>query len=155
MDQPDQETPSVAELIQLVVDRPDWDETSAMVLIFETTTGERVAESFEDGDVPFLEIEFTPTIAARLPVCEEIAGDAGDMAEMMTDCAGRVTNTFNQLSETCLGVQNAASNCSCSLVATSFDDENGNDVPDEGEKNDFEFEHAVCDNEYSTLPQRK
>jgi hypothetical protein len=144
---PDQETENVAELIQLVVNRPDWDETSAVVLIFETTTGERIAESFEDGDVPFLRIEFSSTIATRLPVCEDNEDDAGDKARMRADCEGRVTNTFNQLSETCLGVENAASSCSCSLVPTSFDDENDDDVPDEGEKKDYAFEHAVCDNE--------
>jgi hypothetical protein len=140
-------TPNLASLIQTAVNRGDWDEASAVVLIFETSSGERVAESFEDGDVPILEIEFSATIAARLPVCEDNPADAGDKDRMRADCEGRVTNTFNKLSESCLGVENAANRCSCSLVATSFNDKNENDVPDEGEKQHFEFEHAVCHDE--------
>ena len=54
-----EQTSDLSSLIQLIVDRPGWNQNQALVLIF-TGTGRRVAESFEAGLTlrPVLHVEY-------------------------------------------------------------------------------------------------
>ena len=56
---PDQRTPSIAAVIQEVVDRPGWASGNSLVIII-TGTGERVAESYngDQNGAPLLHVEY-------------------------------------------------------------------------------------------------
>lgn len=131
-----QRTPNLAALLQKAVDRPDWNETGAVVLVFEGVSGERLAESLEDGDgeQPVLHVDYGVSIATQLPVCEVAEGDAGDLERMKIDCAGRVESTFAELAGSCAIVPNAEQ-CSCSLL----------DLDPEPDEEKYAFEHDSCE----------
>ncbi len=58
----DQRTPDLSEVIQEIVDRPDWSPGNAMTIIV-TGSGERTAESYggSQSGAPLLHIEYDPT----------------------------------------------------------------------------------------------
>ncbi len=59
----DQRTPDLTQLVQSIIDRPDWSEDNGMVFILEGregNTGNRVAKSYDrdDDDAPTLVVEY-------------------------------------------------------------------------------------------------
>ena len=141
-----QQTSDLTALIQSVVSRPGWTNTSALVLVFDATSGGRVAVSADGAGnrQPVLHVTYVDpaaTVAVRIPVCLNEAqnqvlnpsaanadadgGDADSLPDVLaSDCANRVENTYRGLVGTCGYVPNPVANCECEIVETGFRDEN-------------------------------
>ncbi len=85
---PDQRTPSLASVVQEVVNRPGWSEASPLAIIV-TGTGERVAESFDGSaaGAPLLHVEYAVTSQQRPNV------DAGSDQTITVDDAAVLDGT--------------------------------------------------------------
>ncbi len=162
----DQRTSDLATLIQTVASRPGWSATSSLVLVFDATAGSRVAVSFDGAGVrgPVLHVVFTdPTagIAATLPVCLPEAlnrnitpgapnpdadgpDDDGDPDVLVSDCTGRVQQTYRGMVGACGFIADAAASCSCQLVQSGYTDKNENGTQDPGESV-LSFTREICD----------
>ena len=82
---PDQATPDISNLIQQVVDNPDWSAGNALIITFEGT-GVKVAESF-DGD---------PVAAARLMITTLSDPNSGDDSTSLYMCTDVVPEGSNR-----------------------------------------------------------
>lgn len=163
---PAQQTEDLAALIQSVVSRPAWTDTSSLVLLFDATSGGRIAVSFDGAGnrAPVLHLAYydpTADVTATLPVClpeesnpnltpgapnPEADGPDGDSDPdvFVNDCTGRVENTYKDLVGACGYISNPSTNCDCQLVPSGYHDQNKNGQQDTGEGY-FGFIRETCD----------
>jgi hypothetical protein len=119
-------TADIADLIQELVDRPEWTQGSTIVLRFDGT-GHRSAESHEGGGSP-AQLIVDLGVAAVLPVCARsgVARNAlGDILQddLVGECS-RVASTLTGIAGAC----GYPTPCSCTVVDRK--DESGGDQPD-------------------------
>ena len=84
---PDQRTPDISQIIQEIVNRPDWSSGNSLVF-FITGTGKRVAESY-DGDqsgAPLLHVRYTADCVGDFNTDGDV--DGSDLAAYMLDNMG-------------------------------------------------------------------
>src|SRR5262245_48605958 len=135
---PAQRTPDLALVIQELANQAGWTTASPIVLRFDPNGGQRRPVEF-NGDAAraaVLQVTFTPSIDANVPVCatpEIVAqnNDAGVLPQEVADadCHGRVTDNLKALAGAC-GYPTTA--CTCQLF-----------VPEPG-KGDPTFDRNVC-----------
>ncbi len=135
-----QRTPDLSLLLQELVDLPLplWSTDSAVVLRFETGTGHRTAESFDQTSAraPQLVVTYTGIVTAKLPVCalpdppRDVLG-AIEPTTQAAECA-RVATTLGNLNAAC-GLPSAP----ICRVIDRLDPNN--------EQTDDSFESAVCE----------
>jgi len=131
-------------IIQDLVDRDDWSATSPLVLVFETTAGERTARSLDNGAPPILELTYTEQVAVQLPVCltSPVDIDDGTIAALESDCEVRVETTFeNLLTADACGYAGASeiNNVSCKVRPNTPMGE------ESGDPEDYGFWSSSCD----------
>lgn len=146
-------TPDLKDRIQEVVARDDWSENSALVLVFKTADGGRVARSFDNsqGGSPVLELEYSERVAVQLPVClnSPVPIDDSTKAVLESDCRVRVQDTFSNLitADACGYVDVTESdNISCQVVPTYLSDEESS-APE-----DFGFWSSSCEADCTEAP---
>jgi hypothetical protein len=114
-----QETPDLTGLLQPLVDDPDWNSTSSLLLRIEGA-GLRRASSRNDGPTraPLLEVEYTTAVTATLPICasSDVERDgAGNITPQgQADECTRARDTLVAISGPC----GYPSDCTCTPNAT-------------------------------------
>ncbi len=152
-----QQTPQLKDLIQTVVSRPGWTTESSLVLIFDATSGGRIAVSANGaGDrQPVLHLVYFDdgaTFTASIPVCldevdnqalnpsaanPDVDGDSDGFPDVLrSDCQNRVSNSYRGLIGTCGIVADPLTNCSCDIVATGTHEDTGDPY--------FGFTREIC-----------
>jgi hypothetical protein len=110
---PDQSTPDLTAIVQQIVDRPDWAEGQALVLIL-TGSGTRTAEAY-DGDRP----EGAALLHVEFDLCT--ADVDGDGFACDVDCNDGDPDVHPAAAELCDGVDNDCDG--------SFDEDDALDAP--------------------------
>src|SRR5262249_46084076 len=131
-------TPELAKVVQELANQAGWTTASPIVLLFDPNGGQRRPIEFS-GDPPraaLLQVTFTPSIDANVPVCAtpdivKQDDDNGKLPQAVADadCHGRVTDNLKALAGGACGYPTTA--CTCSLV-----------IPDQG---DATFDRDACE----------
>ena len=112
---PDQQTADISSVIQEIVDRPNYDSTSAIAIII-SGTGKRIAESYNgsSGDAPTLCVTYGPATYD----CPAQMANIGD------PCDDGDPNTSGETIQTdcSCGGGSSAGTTTCALVTASSDD---------------------------------
>ncbi len=161
-----QQTPDLSASIKSVVDRPLWTTASSLVLIFDATSGSRIAASANAAGnrAPVLHLVYSSdgeTFKADIPVClaevdnpvvtpgagnPDTDGDGNDVPDLLEgDCANRVTNTFKGMIDACGIVADAADHCGCHIVPTGTHADTGDEY--------FGFTREVCNTQPEVCPE--
>jgi hypothetical protein len=119
-----QETPpELKTLLQPLVHRSDWTDSSSLVLRFDGVAGHRRASSYDDSPTraALLEITYTTAVVATLPICAS-AGVIRDSSGRITvqglqDECGRVELTLEGLATPC----GYPPECTCTPITGSGD----------------------------------
>lgn len=115
-----QQTPNLAALLQPLVDRPDWTDTSSLVLRFEGT-GHRRATSRDTAPSrsALLQVTYSTGVVATLPICASAGVDRSDDGRMtaqgMADECARVEASLEGLAAPC----GYPTQCSCAPDAAA------------------------------------
>ena len=122
-----EQTPDLSPLLQELVDLPGWTFDSAVVLIVDTDTGDRTAESFDGtpSQAPTLVVTYTVALSPRIPTCAtDLERDVlGFLVSPQATC-DTLEATLGGLNEAC-GLPHTVE---CTLVDRRGPDDE--DVPD-------------------------
>ena len=126
----EQLTPDLAPIVQEIVDRLGWSETSALVLLISPNVGTGIRRAYSFDRQPLsaaqLVVRFEEVVSQELgpqdlPICvlpgsnPNIGGDLPSGDALMTDCQTRVQLTLGGLAKAC----GYPSRCSCSAQPDS------------------------------------
>lgn len=127
---PPQQSSDLEAVVQEIIDRPNWAENNALVLIISTPAGNGVRQAHSyDGqplNAPRLVVTFGDSSAQsvgpqELPVCmpdyfnPNLGGTTPGDVDLQGDCSGRVGPTFEGLAQAC----GYPSQCTCSVQPES------------------------------------
>ena len=72
---PDQQTPDISSVIQEIVNRPGWTQSSSLVIII-SGTGERTAEAYDgvSAAAPLLHVEYVSSGAPQVTISDPVSG---------------------------------------------------------------------------------
>lgn len=83
-------TVDLSEVVEEIVEQPGWQPGNALVLLFETDMGSRIARSFEGGAPPSLEIALAlPPEPATIAISGEAADDSAPFSNADFDLSAR------------------------------------------------------------------